>query len=42
MRPEWCLVRFLGRNPKFPLRGASNLRWDMVVVVESGKLCSDG
>lgn len=29
----WCFfVRFLGRNPRDPLRGASNLRCDMIQV----------
>lgn len=36
MRPRWCLVRFFGRNPREPWRGASNLRWDMVQLVFAG------
>lgn len=30
MCPRCFFVRFLGRNPRDPLRGASNLRCDMV------------
>ena len=29
-RPEWWRVRFFGRKPSEPWRGASNLRCDMV------------
>jgi hypothetical protein len=39
MRPAWCLVRFLGRNPKDPRRGASNLRCDLNKL---GRECQEG
>lgn len=45
----WCfLVRFLGKNPRDPLRGASNLRWDMMtcarIFIQYSKynICSTG